>query len=583
MGIMFKFAIASCLFLLTFCSSAPRAPLVALTGEQVSPTRFGRTETCCTATGHSIAIASGGTHASEIGRRVAREGGNLFDISVAVGFALAVERLDATGIGGGGFALYRTQDGGNGFLDFRETAPARSTKNMYLDDSGQVDPSQPSREGILSVATPGYVAGLWELHRKGGALPWASLVEPAAKLAEQGFAIYPVLAEKIHENRKTFYKSPETRAVFFDGKRPKGLGDTLIQKNLARTLRTIASEGSDAFYRGSLAKIIAATSKQYGGILSAADLAKYSVKYREPLQVSIGRYTYLTAPPPSAGGIVLIQAMKIWKGLSPEVLPRTESQYAHLLAEIFKRGYAERAEFAADPDFVPVPVERLTSDSFTDRARNALRTDRATPSSEIRAGTLPKSTRGTTGFTVIDSKGNSISATVTINTRFGSKVMVPTTGILLNNEMDDFSVKPGIQNAFGLTGSAANSIEPLKRPVSSMTPTLVLRDSKPVLAVSGAGGSRIITGVVQTVLGYLEVFPGDLKRAVFAPRMHHQWLPDQLDLELGYSAEAKTELKSLGHVVSEPEWSPIIVAVSREGGVLTSVSDPRQEGGASAE
>ncbi len=580
---MFRLSIAPCLLFLTFCSSAPRTPLVSLEPQQVSATRFGRTEGCCTATGHSIAIASGGTHASEIGRDIARQGGSLFDISVAVGFALAVERLDATGIGGGGFALYRTQEGEKGFLDFRETAPARATKNMYLDEKGQDDPSQPSREGILSVATPGYVAGLWELHKKGGRLPWRTLVEPAAKLAEQGFAVYPVLAEKIQENRKAFYKSLETRAVFFDGKRPKGIGDTLVQKNLARTLRSIATEGADVFYRGSLAKILAGTSKQYGGILSAQDLASYSVKYREPLEVNVGSYTYLTAPPPSAGGIVFIQAMKIWNSLSPSMLPRTESQYAHLLAEIFKRGYAERAEFAADPDFVPVPVERLTSDAFADRARNAIRMHRATPSSEIRAGTLPKPTQGTTGFTIIDNKGNSISATVTINTRFGSKVMVPNTGILLNNEMDDFSIKPGTQNAFGLTGSTANSIEPLKRPVSSMTPTLVLKDSKPILAVSGAGGSRIITGVVQTVLGYLQVFPGDLKRSVFAPRMHHQWLPDRLDLETGYSDESKAQLKSLGHLVSEPEWSPIIVAVSKEGSVLTSVTDPRQEGGASAE
>lgn len=566
--------------LLPHCATNRRTLLPA-TDDQVDVSRWNRTDGCCYAEGTQVAISAGGTHSAQAGLEIATAGGNLVDVAVAVGFALAVERPQSAGLGGGGFAtLHLVNEQKDQFLDFRETAPAKAKASMFLDENGAVQAGKLSQEGIFAVATPGFVAGMAEMHRKYGRLPWKSLLQPAIRLANEGFTIYPVLGQKIESSRILLSRSPYARGIFFDGKRAKSVGDKLVQKDLGRTLQEIADTGAESFYRGEIARRILAAVKEYGGLLSAADLEAYRPRWRDPLRFKWRGYQIVTAPPPSAGGIVLAETLKVWGQLLPPKGTPNEAQHLHWLAEAFKRAFAERADGVGDPDFVKVAIDDLTSDAFAEKIAKEI-TDKAMPSSRIRAARRPPTKQGTTGFSLIDRRGNAISLTMTINTRFGSHVLVPETGIFLNNEMDDFSIKPGVKNAYGLTGGEANAIAPGKRPVSSMTPTIVLEGDRPVFAVSGAGGSRIITSVVQTTLNYLAVYPGDLRRSVFAPRIHHQWLPDKLDLEAGFSDGVRADLKARGHSVSEPEWDPVITAVGNDGH-LTAVFDPREEGGVAA-
>ena len=568
--------------LLAFSPGALALSRIPVTDVQVDVGRFNRTAGCCSATGAKIAIAAGATHSAAAGLEIAKAGGNLIDVAVATSFAVAVERPQSNGIGGGGFATVHLPDGTNTFFDFRETAPAASTVNMFLDASGKKRPGNLSQEGVFSVATPGFIAGQWAIHKKGGKLPWKKVLEPAIRLAREGFAIYPQLAAKIESNKKVFWEQEATRALLFEGKKAKGIGDKLVQTDLAATLTLIAEKGPDAFYKGEIAQKILSTIKKQGGILTSGDLTRYEVRTRAPLTAKWKDFEFLTAPPPSAGGVILIEAMKVWGGLPENLQPKTEADYAHVLAEVFKHAYAERSQAIGDPAFVKVAVEALTSDAFAKKIRGQIQKDKAVPSVQIKPGLPAPETHGTTSVTIIDDQGGAFSATLTINTGFGSKVLVPGTGIFLNNEMDDFSIKPGETNAYGLTGDKANSIAPGKRPVSSMVPTLVLKGGKPVLAVSAGGGSRIITSVIQTTLNYLDVFPGDLQRAVFAPRMHHQWLPDKLDLEPEFTEASRDDLKKRGHTVSPPDWNPTVVAVGALGGSFTAVFDPRDEGGAAA-
>lgn len=566
---------------LLFHCASPRRSLLPVTDEQLDVSRWNRTDGCCQAEGTEIAISAGATHSAQAGLEIASAGGNLVDVAVAVGFALAVERPQSAGLGGGAFAtLHLVNEQKDQFLDFRETSPARAKRSMFLDEHGAVQAGKLSQEGIFAVATPGFVAGLAEMHRRFGRLPWKSLLNPAIRLANEGFTIYPVLGQKIEASRVLLSRSPYARGIFFEGKRAKSVGDKLVQKDLGRTLQEIADQGPESFYRGETARRILSAVKDYGGLISAADLEAYRPQWRDPIRFRWRGYQIVTAPPPSAGGIVLVQTLKVWDRLWPPKGAASEAQHVHWLTEAFKRAYAERANAVGDPGFVKVPVGDLTSDAMAEKVAKEI-TERATPSSRIRSGAAPTVKSGTTGFSLIDRRGNAISLTMTINTRFGSHVLVPEAGFFLNNEMDDFSIKPGEKNAYGLTGGEANAIAPGKRPVSSMTPTIVLEGDRPILAISGAGGSRIMTSVVQTVLNYLAVYPGDLRRSVFAPRMHHQWLPDKLDLEAGFSESLRAELKARGHHLSEPEWDPVITAVGNDGR-LTAVFDPREEGGVAA-
>ncbi len=574
----------SVLLLLVSCTTAPRLPLYQLAPEQLEVAKWGRVPGCCTAAGPQFAVATGGTHSAEAAMEIFAQGGNFIDAAVAAAFSLSVERPHSAGLGGGGFATVHWAGKKDGlFLDFRETAPQKATHDFFLRPDGKKRVDRSSQEGIFSVATPGFVAGMWDLHQRGGKLPWAQVLQPAMHLAANGFIIYPHLAERLKKYSDLLRKDEGARGVFFDGKRVLGLGDRLVQRDLANTLSLVAQLGPDVFYKGAVADKIVSTVQKYGGVLSAKDLIDYKAVEREPLVATAGSRKILSAPPPSAGGILLVEMMKVWAGLTSSQKPQSMPGYFHLLAEVFKRGFAERSQAIGDPAFVKVPVEALTSDAFADKVREALDPHKAVPSSQIRPGLPPPESHGTTGLAIMDSDGNAIALSMTINARVGSGIVASGTGILLNNEMDDFSVVAGQKNLFGLTGDKVNAIAPGKRPASSMAPTIILESGVPVLALTAVGGSRIVSGIAQTTLNYLDVYPGDLRKALFAPRMHHQWLPDKLEVEEVVSSADRSELKSKGHAVVTMEHDQIVLAVGKEKEQLRAVHDPRTEGGAQAQ
>ncbi len=575
-----------CLVLVIGCSSVPNAPEEgpAYSEAHLDFGAYQRTNACCAAQGQKIGISSGGERATAIGMEVASKGGNAIDVAVATAFGLAVERPQSAGLGGGGFLLVKLASPEvTAFLDFRETAPHGAKRDMYLGPDGKVVAGA-SQDGPLAVAVPGFVAGLFEAHQKWGKLPWKDCLMPAAKFARDGFPLYASLTKAIKEREAEFKAASYTRRIFFRNNKLLGLGDKLVQKDLGDTIEAIAVRGKAEFYTGATAERIANAMKQYGGILTAQDLAHYEVRYRQPIAWQWKGYTFLGAPPPSAGGVLEAQMMKVLDGFDLTKLSQTPGAYVHLLSEVMKRGYADRSLHIGDPDFYKVPQDRLMSDDYTKQIRRRLDLGRNTPSKDIAPEAIATEDHGTTHLSVLDSAGNAVSSTITINGSFGAGIIVPRTGIVLNNEMDDFSIKPGEQNLYGLTGGEANSIAAGKRPVSSMSPTIVLEKGTPILSIGGAGGSRILSGVFQVTLNYLAVYPGDLKKALFAPRMHQQWVPDQLDLELGYSEKTIVWLKERKHDLKMPAWNPRIDAVGKNpNGTLTAVFDPRDAGGALAQ
>lgn len=542
--------------------------------------------TCCEAKGKEIAIASGGRHSSKAGLEIYRSGGNIVDAAIATAFCLAVEVPQGTGLGGGGFMTLHLakQAKQDVFVDFRETAPHRAQTDMYLDKKGEVIPSL-SLVGALAVATPGFVAGLYEVHRRWGKLPWKQVLRPAIVLASEGFPAYPSIVEDITDNIDALRKDSSLKAIFLNKKGdPLKAGDKIIQKDLAETLTRISEEGRSAFYTGPIAKKIAQFVRSQGGILDLEDLEHYEIKLREPVHGSWEGHSFVSAPPPSAGGVILVEALQTLGFWSLDKIVSNPVQHYHLLAEVMKRSFANRSQYIGDPDFVQTGYERLLSIDHAKKLHEEISLDKATPANQVKPAVLTsKNDRHTTQLSLIDAAGNAISSTITVNGVFASLRMVPGTGILLNNEMDDFSSKPGVKNLFGLTGGTANSIEPNKRPVSSMSPTIFLKDGQPVLAVGAAGGSRIISTVLQIALNDLMATRGDLRAAVFARRIHHQWIPDKLDIEGKLSDESKKALEDRGHTVSTPPFSGVAQAVHRSNdGSLVSVTDPRDEGGAVA-
>jgi gamma-glutamyltranspeptidase / glutathione hydrolase len=574
------------LLLVAGCASAPKSPQdgPAYSEAHLDFGLFKRTNQCCSAQGQKVGIASGGEHASAIGMEIANRGGNAVDIAVATAFALSVERPHSAGLGGGGFMLVKLAEPSvTAFLDFRETAPHKAKRDMYLGADGKVIPDA-SLKGPFAVGVPGFVAGMFEAHSKWGKLPWKDVLAPAAKLAREGFAVYPALAKAIADRAADFKSVPYTRRIYLKKDQPLAVGDTLVQKDLGDTIEAIGLRGRAEFYAGKTGERLAEVIRQYGGILSEKDLAHYEIRYRQPIAWQWKGYTFLGAPPPSAAGILQAQMLKVLEGFDLEKLSRSPGEYVHLLSEVMKRAYADRSLHIGDPDFHNVPQGRLMSDEYAEKIRGRIDLSRSTPSSEIAPEVIPGETHGTTHVSVLDSQGNAVTSTITINGPFGSGIVVPRTGIILNNEMDDFSIKPGEKNLYGLTGGEANAVAAGKRPVSSMSPTIVLDKGTPVLAVGGAGGSRILSSVTQVALNYLAVYPGDLKKAVFAPRMHHQWVPDRLDLDAGFSPATVQWLKERHHEVSPPAWNARVEAVGRNpNGTITAVFDPRDAGGAQAQ
>jgi len=545
---------------------------------------WGRDSKCCSAVGVKAAVASGGTNSSKAGLEILKAGGNVVDAAVATAFVLAVERPHSAGLGGGGFMTLYIKDKNPQaqFIDFRETAPEKAHRDMYLDKNGNVI-ADLSVIGPLSVATPGFVLGLFEIHKKWGRLSWNRLLIPSIDLAARGFKIYPSLAKHILEKQNCLVRDIQAQKLFFRDGKPFQVGDLLVQKDLANTLRRIAKNGAKEFQTGKTAQAIASYMKANSGILSQRDLKNYQIKYRNPILGNFKQWGLISAPPPSAGGVLILQMLKVLEGFPLQELSQKTAQYSHLLSEVLKRAYADRSQFVGDPDFVSLDYSKLTDPTYIEALRSHVSLDKATPSTEIRGGQWMEDKTHTTHLSVLDTQGNAVSSTLTINDIFGACVIAPGTGIFLNDEMDDFSAKSGASNIYGLTGDKANEIHPGKRPASSMSPTIITQNGQPILVVGAAGGSRITTSVFQVILNDLFVFQGDLKKSVFGPRIHQQWMPEFLDLEDSYSEVTKQYLSSIGEKVRQAPWSAVTQAAHLEAdGRVRAVFDPRDEGGAEA-
>jgi gamma-glutamyltranspeptidase/glutathione hydrolase len=525
-------------------------------------------------------VASQEGQATRIGVDVLRRGGNAVDAAVAVGFALAVTLPKAGNLGGGGFMLvHLVRRNETLAIDYRETAPAAATRGMLLGRDGAPDPKK-SRHSGLSVGVPGTVAGLsLALERYGsGRFALADLIAPAERLAREGIAVEDDLADSLPASAGRLGSFPTTRAVFFHGDRPLGRGSRLVQTDLATTLAAISRGGPEAFYRGETAGRIAAAVREAGGVMSEADLAGYKPVLRAPVRGTYRGYDVVSMPPPSSGGVHLIQILNILEGFDLARAGAGSAEAIHLAAEAMKPAYADRAAWLGDPDRVKVPVRGLTSKEYAGKLRAAIDPARARPAEAVPAGDpLPFESDQTTHFSVVDAEGNAVANTYTLNFSYGLGLVAAGTGILLNNEMDDFAAKVGATNAYGLVGGDANSVAPGARPLSSMTPTFLFRDGKLVLVTGSPGGSRIITTVLQVVLGVVD-FGLNIAEAVAAPRVHHQWRPDALLVETGLSPDTLAKLREHGQrvVVGSTSGSANSILVTPHG--LTGAADPRQRG-----
>ncbi len=513
--------------------------------------------------------------ATKIGAAVLKSGGNAVDAAVAVGFALAVAFPYAGNIGGGGFMLIRLADGRTTFLDFRERAPEKATRNMYLDPAGNV--TADSIDGWRASGVPGTVRGLEMAHHKFGRKTWPELLAPAIALAKNGFTVPYSLASSLQDATAKFNKFPESKRVFLNGGAGFEMGAHFSQPDLARTLERISKNPSD-FYEGETAKLIAAGMAANGGLITATDLKNYKVAERQPLTGKYKGYDVITAPPPSSGGIGILQMLGMLENSGYENSGAGSAASIHHVAEVMRRYFADRSEYFGDPDFFKVPIHALLNPAYIAKRKSTIDPNRATPSPEIGPGKLAGyESSETTHFSIVDKDGNAVAMTYTLNGGYGSHVTVPGTGILLNNEMDDFSAKPGVPNMFKLIQGEANAIQPGKRPLSSMTPTILLRDGKPFLVVGGPGGSKIISSVLQVILNVVD-FGMNAQDAVDAPRFHHQWQPDVLAIEKGFSPDTVRILESLGHKVESTTSVARIEAIVIDNGLLQGGADGRGYG-----
>ncbi len=512
-------------------------------------------------------VVSSQALASQVGADILAAGGNAVDAAVAVAFAEAVVNPCCGNLGGGGFLVLHTADGRDRFVNFRETAPGAASRDMYLDAAGNVVKGA-SLRGWKAAGVPGTVLGLTTALTRYGTLPLARVVAPAITLARDGFVLTRGDTDILESGTRIFRSDPAIARTFL---RPDGTpfrpGDRMVQPDLARTLQAIAEGGADAFYRGEIPARIEAASKAGGGLLTAADLAGYTVTEDAPLTCTYRGATILAAPPPSSGGTTLCEILTILDGYDIAASGFNSARTVHLLVEAMRRAYADRNATLGDPAFVRNPVERLISPAYATTLRAGIDPDRATPSAQVRPdpSLIPQEERPeTTHISVLDKAGNAVSLTYTINGYFGAGVMAPGTGFFLNDEMDDFTVKVGVPNMFGLVQGTANAIAPGKRPLSSMAPTLVLRDGKPVMVVGSPGGSRIITINAQAIMNMLD-HGMQPQEAVDAPRIHHQWLPDTVYAEpFALSADTLAVLKGMGHAVTvqSPWGAEELIAVS---------------------
>lgn len=492
------------------------------------------------------AVVSANALASEVGVNILKEGGNAVDAAIATQLALAVVFPGAGNIGGGGFMIVHLKNGKNIAIDFREVAPGAASRDMYLDTNGNPQ-MHLSQDGYLAVGVPGSVAGVFAA-MKYAKLPFKKLIQQAIDLAEKGFVISDAEAKSFNTSKNEFVKLNTTLPIFVKDALWKG-GDTLVQKDLANTLKRIRDNGARGFYEGETAKLIAEEMRKGKGIITEDDLKNYKPILREPLSFNYKGNTVVTMPLSSSGGIILEQMMKMSAFENIDKMKFETPQSVQLMTEIERRAFADRAKFLGDPDFVKVPVKTLVSDAYLKKRLSDYTPGKAGNSTDIREGIINVESDETTHFDVIDKEGNAVSETTTLNGWFGSKVVVAGAGFLLNNEMDDFSVKPGVPNMFGAVGAEANAIAPHKRMLSSMTPTIVLKNNKPWIIVGTPGGTTIPTSVYQTLIDIID-FNMSAEDAVNKPKFHHQWLPDELNVENTFDKNVADELKKMGYKIS---------------------------------
>jgi gamma-glutamyltranspeptidase / glutathione hydrolase len=519
--------------------------------------------------------------AADIGVDVLKKGGNAVDAAVAVGFTMAVTHPFAGNLGGGGYMLVRMADGTTTFFDFRERAPEKASRNMYLDAQGNLTPD--SVEGWRSSGVPGTTRGFELALKRFGRRTWAENLAPAIELASKGFPVSYALSEGLKSSRN-LANDPESRRIFQKAGTFYDVGERLVQPELAQTLERIAKNGANEFYEGETAKHLADEMARHGGLISLADLRNYKAIERAPLEGTYHGYTIVTAPPSSSGGIALLEMLGILEGTGYEKGGSGSASAIHYAAEAMRRSYADRNEYVGDPDFVRVPIAGLLDRAYLAKLRATIDPEKATPSESVHPG-RPSGTEHlqTTHYSVVDKDGNAVAVTYTLNGGYGNGITVPGLGFLLNNEMDDFASKPGSPNMFGLVQGEINAIAPGKRPLSSMTPTIVVKDGRLFMTVGAPGGSRISTAVMQVILNVID-FGMNVQDAIDAPRFHHQWQPDKLFLERGISPDTVAILKSRGY---EVDYSPGVVlaqvaAILSDGGWLQGGSDGRSAAGKAA-
>lgn len=517
--------------------------------------------------------------ATEVGVSVLRSGGNAVDAAVAVGFALAVTHPYAGNIGGGGFMLIRMADGRTTFIDFREKAPAAATHDMYLNASGV--PTRDSMVGWRSVGVPGTVRGLALANKKYGREPWAELVKPAVSLATNGFPVSKWQMDSWHRSSPLLSQFPESKRIFLKDGDYYDWQELFKQPELARTLERIAQLGAADFYDGETAHILASEMAKNGGLIALADLHNYQAVERTPLEGDYKGYQVITSPPPSSGGVGLLQMLAMLNGTGYQKSGAGSAVSYHYIAEVMRRYFADRSKYLGDPDFVNVPIAGLLAPAYIESRRATISADRATPAEQIVPGiTAANEGTNTTHYNVVDGEGNAVAVTYTLNNGYGSGVTVPGAGFLLNDEMDDFAAKPGEPNMFGLVQGESNAIAPGKRPLSSMTPTIILKDGKPFMILGAPGGPVIITAVFQVILNVID-FGMNPQDAIDFPRIHDQWKPDRLDAESAISPDTVAQLQRMGYrtQTADPNEKARVELILISDGWLQGAVDGRGGGG----
>ncbi len=533
---------------------------------------------------HGMVVAQE-TRAAQLGRDVLARGGNAVDAAVATGFAMAVTYPRAGNLGGGGFMVIHLADGRDVAIDYRETAPAAATREMFLGPDGRPDPAK-SRDSALGVGVPGTVAGLVFAHEKygSGRFTLAELIAPAITLAREGLPVEDDIADTLPQWHRRLAKWAASAKIF---SRPDGsslqAGDRLVQTDLADTLEAIAANGAKGFYEGPVAGKLAAAVRAAGGLITTDDLKSYRAVEREPVRGTYRGHAIVSMPQPSSGGVVLVETLNILEGFPLGTLGAGSVDTLHLMIEAMKRGYADRARYLGDADFVAAPLRQLLSKDVAAAKRKTIDMAQATPWNDVQvtAPAVPREGENTTHFSVMDTAGNAVSNTYTLNFSYGLGLVAEGTGVLLNNELDDFTAAPGAANAYGLVGFEANLPAPGKRPLSSMTPTIVLKNGRPVLVTGSPGGSRIISATLQVIVNVLD-FDMDIATAVARPRLHHQWLPDEVRVERGFSPDILDALRARGHTIAQPLGQTSVNSIAAAPDGLYGGPDPRTRGATAA-